>query len=123
MNKTLMMTAIAALSVALSGCDKKPEAPKADVPKVAGSTYAMSNMAMPEGSKMGKGSGTVTAVDTAEGKITLDHGAIPAVDWPAMKIGFSAKPALLKGIAIGDKVDFDLTVTGNAGEVTAIKKH
>ena len=122
MNKTMTMTAFAALSIALSGCDKNPEAPKADAPKVAASTDAMSNMAMPEGSKMGKGSGTVTAVDATAGKITLDHGAIPAVDWPAMKMGFSATPDLLKGVAVGDKVDFDLTVTGSAGEVTAIKK-
>jgi Cu/Ag efflux protein CusF len=77
---------------------------------------------MPADSKMGKGSGTVTAVDAASGKITLDHGAIPAVGWPAMKMGFSAKPDTLKGVAVGDKVDFDVTVTGSAGEVTAIKK-
>ena len=122
MNKTLLMTAIAALSVALTGCDKKPEAPKADAPNVAATVDAMSNMAMPEGSKMGKGSGTVTAIDAVAGKITLDHGAIPAVGWPAMKMGFSAKPDLLKGVAVGDKVDFDVTVTGSAGEVTAIRK-
>jgi Cu/Ag efflux protein CusF len=71
---------------------------------------------------MGKGTGTVTAVDAAAGKIALDHGAIPAVDWPAMKMGFSAKSDLLKGVAVGDKVDFDVTVTGSAGEVTAIRK-
>ena len=123
MNKTLIFTTFAAASIALSGCDKKPEAPKADAPRVAASTDAMTNMAMPEGSKMGKGTGTVTAVDATAGKITLDHGAIPAVDWPAMKMGFSAKPDLLKGFAVGDKVDFDLTVTGSAGEVTAIRKH
>lgn len=123
MNKTLMIGAMAALSVAVSGCDKKAETPKADAPKVAAPPDAMSNMAMPEGSKMGKGTGKVTTVDAAAGKITLDHEAIAAVGWPAMKMGFSAKPDLLKGIAVGDKVDFDLTVTGSAGEVTAIKKH
>jgi Cu/Ag efflux protein CusF len=119
MNKTPMMAAIGALSVALSGCDKKPEAPKANF---AATVDAMSNMAMPEGSKMGKGTGTVAAVDAAAGKITLDHETIGAVGWPAMKMGFSAKPDLLKGIAVGDRVDFDLSVTGSAGEVTAIRK-
>lgn len=39
-----------------------------------------------------------------------------------MTMGFTAKPELLAGIAVGDKVDFDLTVTGNAGEVTSIRK-
>ena len=72
---------------------------------------------------MGKGSGTVTSVDAVTGKITLDHGAIPAVGWPAMKMGFSAKPDLLKSVAVGDRVAFDVTVSGSAGEVTAIRKH
>ena len=122
MNKTMTMTVIAAVSIAITGCDKKPEAPQTAAPKVAATADAMSNMAMPESSKMGKGSGTVTAVDFTAGKITLDHGAIPAVDWPAMKMGFSAKPGVLAGISVGDKVDFDVTVSGSAAEVTSLKK-
>ena len=122
MKKTLILTALLTLPIGLSGCDKKPDAPKAEAPKAAASSDAMPGMAMPEGSKMGKGSGTVTAMDAAAGKITLDHGDIPAVGWPAMTMGFAAKPALLAGVAVGDKVDFEVTVTGNAGEVTAIKK-
>lgn len=115
--KTLAMIAIlAALPLGLAGCNSKPEAPKAEAPD------AMANMAMPAAAKTGTGSGTVTAVDAAAGKVTLDHGAIPAVGWPAMTMGFSAKPALLDGIKVGDKVDFELTVTANAGEVTAIRK-
>ena len=123
MKKAMILTALIALPIGLSGCDKKPEAPKVEAPKAAATADAMSNMEMPVGSKMGKGSGTVTAVDAVAGKITLDHGAIPAVGWPAMKMGFSAKPDLLNGVAVGDKVDFDLTVSGSAGEVTAIRKH
>ena len=122
MKNAMILTALIAMPLGLSGCDKKPEAPKVEAPKAAASTDAMSNMAMAAGSKMGKGSGTVTAVDATAGKITLDHGAIPAVGWPAMKMGFSAKPDLLKGLTIGDKVDFDVTVIGSMGEVTAIKK-
>ena len=122
MKKAILLTAMLTLPVGLSGCDKKPEAPKVEAPKAAVTADAMSNMAMPAGSKMGKGSGTVTAINAATGKITLDHGAIPAVGWPAMKMGFSAKPDLLKGVAVGDKVDFDVTVTGSAGEVTVLKK-
>ncbi len=122
MKKAMILTALVSLPVGLSGCDKKPQAPEVEAPKAAATADAMSGMAMPAGSKMGKGSGTVTAVDATAGKITLDHGAIPAVGWPAMKMGFSAKPDLLKGVTVGDKVDFDVTVTGSAGEVTAIKK-
>lgn len=118
MKTILMVAAVLALPLGLSGCDKKPETLKVE----ASATSAMADMAMPAGSKMGKGTGTVTAIDSTAGKITLDHGAIPAVGWPAMKMAFSAKSELLKSIAVGDKVDFDITVTGSAGEVTAIKK-
>ena len=123
MKKAIILTAMIALPLSLSGCDKKPAASKVDGPMAAATSDAMPSMAMPAGSKMGNGSGTVIAVDASTGKITLDHSAIPAVGWPAMKMGFSAKPDLLKGIAVGEKVDFDVTVTGSAGEVTGIRKH
>lgn len=117
MKKTLMIAAMLAAPVMLLGCDKKAEGPKGEA-----SADAMGSMAMPAEAKMVKSTGTVTAVDPASGKITLEHGAIPAVEWPAMTMGFAAKPELIKDIAVGDKVDFDLKVTGNAGEVTSISK-
>src|SRR3990167_8161365 len=122
MKKTVMIAALMALPLGLTGCGKKSEAPAAETPKAEASPDAMASMAMPADAKMGKATGTVTAIDAAAGKITLDHGAIPAVGWSPMTMGFTAKPELLKGIAVGDKVDFDVTVTGSAGEVTAIKK-
>ena len=118
------LAAALAVTLILAGCDKKTEAPT--VVSTSEGTPITSDIpaiTMPAGSKMGSGSGTVTAIDTAAGKITLDHGAIPAVGWPAMKMGFSAKPAVLSGIAVGEKVDFDVTVFGGAGVVTQIKKH
>lgn len=122
MKKTLMIAALIALPVGLSGCGKKSATPIVEAPKAETTANAMVSMAMPSDAKMGKATGTVTAIDAVAGKITLDHGAIPAVGWPAMKMRFSAKSDLLTGIAVGDKVEFDVTVTGSAGEVTAIKK-
>ena len=123
MKKTMVIAAMAALSVALSGCGKKTQSPTADAPTGAASTAdAMSGMAKPAGVRTGKATGIVTAIDATAGKITLDHGAIPAVGWAAMKMDFSAKPDLLKGISVGDKVNFEVTLTGSAGEVSNIKK-
>lgn len=116
--KKLMITAtLFAFPLALSACDKSAETPKAEA-----QADAMADMAMPAKAKMAEGSGTVTAIDTATGKITLDHGPIESLEWPAMKMGFGAKPELLASVAVGDKVEFDLTVTGGASEVTAIRK-
>lgn len=116
--KNILMTAtLLALPLGVTACGKPAEAPKAET-----TTDAMGDMTMPAVAKMAKGTGTVTVIDSASGKITLDHGPMPELEWPAMKMGFTAKPELLKGIAVGDKVDFNLTVTGNAGEVTSIQK-
>ena len=122
MKMQMMTVALAAALAGLSACNKQAETPAADAPKAAVASDAMSDMAMPAGAKMGAASGTVVAIDPAGGKITLDHSAIPAVGWPAMKMGFAAKPGVLAGISVGDKVDFDVTVSGSAAEVTSIKK-
>jgi Cu(I)/Ag(I) efflux system protein CusF len=117
MKKTVLMTTLFALPIALSACDQPAEAPKTEV-----STDEMGDMAMSAEAKMAKGSGKVMAIDTATGRITIDHGPIASLEWPAMKMGFAAKPEVLTSVAVGDEVDFDVTVTGNAMEVTAIKK-
>ena len=122
MKKAMILTALIALPVGLSGCDKKPEAPKVEAPKAAATADAMSSMEMPVGSKMGKGSGTVTAIDPAKGTVTLDHGAIAELKWPAMKMGFSAKPEVLAGIKVGDKVDFEINWDGKVGTVSRLNK-
>jgi len=118
-------TAAFAAAVLLSACGEKAETNATAVSEPATTNAAagdMGNMAMPTGTKMGKGTGTATAIDKAAGKITLSHGPIPEVGWPAMTMTFTAKPELLSSVAVGDKVAFDVTVKGTAGEVTAITK-
>ena len=122
MKKTMILASLIALPIGLSGCDKKPEAPKVEAPKAAATAEAMSGMEMPAGSKMGKGSGTVTAIDTAKGTVTLDHGAIAELKWPAMEMGFTAKPEVLAGIKVGDKVSFEIEWDGMSGAVTAMQR-
>lgn len=119
--KPLFLTVALTAAALLSACGQKSEsnATAAD-PKATGAE--MGNMAMSTDAKMGKGTGTVTAIDKAAGKITLDHGPIPEVGWPAMTMAFTAKPEILNSVAVGDKVAFDLMLRGNAGEVTAITK-
>ena len=45
------------------------------------------------------GAGTVTAVDAAAGTISLDHGPIEAISWPAMSMQFTAEnPAITTSV-------------------------
>ena len=67
--------------------------------------------------------GTLEAVDAASGSVTLTHGEIPALQWPAMTMDFLiAEPGLVKDIAPGTPVRF-VFEAGEPGEyiVTGIE--
>ncbi len=56
-----------------------------------------------------EGSGVVKAVNMKAGTVTLDHGPIPAIKWPAMTMAFKAEPSsLLTRAKVGQKVHFTL---------------
>lgn len=71
--------------------------------------------------KTGTGTGTVTAVDTAARKVTLDHGPMPSIPWPAMKMQFPVAQSVdLSKVKAGDKVEFTLAGSGSSFTVQAI---
>jgi multidrug efflux pump subunit AcrA (membrane-fusion protein) len=68
--------------------------------------------------------GTIEGVDTKDGSITLNHGPVVSLKWPAMTMEFRvANAALLKGLKAGDKVSVEF-VERHAGEwvITSVKK-
>ncbi|GIK49851.1 MAG: hypothetical protein BroJett013_25480 [Alphaproteobacteria bacterium] len=70
-----------------------------------------------------RAAGTVTAVDAAAGTISIDHEAIAAISWPAMEMQFTAEdPAILQGIAVGDRVAFDLKSAAEPQTVVRVTK-
>jgi len=129
MRITTLMTLLAA-PLALAACDNgNDSAETADMPMadsgVAGDQMAMDGEDMPmmqtgEGEQMGSGEGTVTAVNTET--ITIDHGPIPEVSWPAMTMSFTADEAARQTVAEGDAVTFEFRKTDSGGEITSITK-
>lgn len=66
-----------------------------------------------------RGTGTVRKIDT--GMVTLSHGPIASLNWPAMTMSFKLKgAALAKGIKVGDVVDFELVQSGDNYVVTRL---
>src|SRR5713226_9293968 len=64
--------------------------------------------------KTASGTGTVTALNAATKKITLDHTPLAAINWPAMKMEFpTASSVDISKVKVGDKVQFTLTGSGN----------
>jgi len=66
--------------------------------------------------------GTVKAIDTEHGKVTLAHGPVAALQWPAMTMGFSATGEQLDGLKVGDKVDFDFRMQRGAATIVGIRR-
>ncbi|HMA06979.1 MAG TPA: copper-binding protein, partial [Ramlibacter sp.] len=55
-----------------------------------------------------KGQGTVDSVDAKAGTVSLNHGAIASLKWPAMTMEFKvANPSLLKDLKPGAPVAFE----------------
>jgi RND family efflux transporter MFP subunit len=60
-----------------------------------------------------KGQGTVDGVDAKAGTVSLNHGAIASLKWPAMTMEFKvANPALLQGLKPGAPVAFEFVERG-----------
>lgn len=50
--------------------------------------------------------GTIRSMDTRAGKMTIEHGPVPMMNWPPMTMSFAIEPAKLRGLTPGAKVDF-----------------
>ena len=73
-------------------------------------------------SKAHKGAGTVKKVDPAGGKVTIAHGPIPTMKWPAMNMTFTVKDkALLAKFSQDKKVEFEFVQQGSDYVITSAK--
>ena len=72
--------------------------------------------------KSASGEGSITAIDPSTGKISLAHGPVAELNWPAMTMGFSAKDGQLGGLKVGDKVRFTFRWDGKTAEIESIDK-
>lgn len=66
-----------------------------------------------------QGAGVVQAVNAKAGTVTIHHGPIAALKWPAMTMTFKATPEVLKGAKQGARVNFTLNAVGD--QILAIK--
>ena len=67
--------------------------------------------------------GVVQQVKADQGKVKINHEAIPALGWPPMSMYFRVKDkAVLEGIAAGDKVNFELEKGAAGLEITRMEK-
>ena len=75
-----------------------------------------------KGGQVHKATGTVTKLDQDKGTVTISHGPVQSMKWPAMTMTFKAKDkATLDKVKQGDRVDFNFVQSGKDYIVTEIK--
>lgn len=68
-----------------------------------------------------EGVGKVLELSAQE--VTLDHGAVPSLQWPAMQMGFKlALPSLAKSAKVGDTVRFTFREAQEGYEVVGLER-
>ena len=66
--------------------------------------------------------GVVTKVDPAAGKLTIKHGPVESLKWPAMTMTFKAKDkAMLSKVKKDQKISFTFIEQGKDYVVTEIR--
>jgi|CXWL01.1.fsa_nt_gi Cu/Ag efflux protein CusF len=119
----LVLASVGALTLGVAACSQPTPPPASE--KAAVGDAPMSAMPMPATATTGtvSATGVVSAIDTAAGTVTIDHGPIAAISWPAMNMQFHAEnPQILNGIAVGDHVAFELKSAADTGTVTMVHK-
>ena len=115
MFKLRIVMILVATMAALTACSKNEAAEQKT------SAVPMEHMSH-EKAEMVQAVGVITAIDTKGSILTISHEAIAAINWPAMAMGFKvADPKLLNGLAVGQKVDFELKAEGGNQVITNIK--
>ena len=67
-------------------------------------------------------SGVVKSVDAGKGTVTIDHGPVASLNWPAMSMGFKAKDKKsLHTLKPGQKIDFEFVQQGKDYVITKVK--
>ena len=82
----------------------------------------MASAAMHQAQPAASASGTVRKVDAARGMLTIAHGPVPELGWPAMVMPFEASAELIGQVQAGDRIRFGFTSDGMKYRITSLER-
>ena len=114
--KIIIKTGVSALLVSLAACGSAGTNQSDQSPAASSQNRLQNNAAETH-------SATGTVEKVAAGQVTIAHGPVQTLQWPAMTMAFSAQEAaLLEGVRPGDRVAFSFAESGSGYALTAISK-
>ena len=113
--KSLPFAGAIALSLTVAACGRSETTPQ------GGQSAQGPNTATPSAATTYSAAGNVTAI--AGDRVTISHGPVAGLGWPAMTMTFTApEPAMLQGIGVGDRVAVQFRRNRHDYPLTAIAK-
>ena len=107
----LLKVGLATLAVSVTACGPAETSKGKEAATVSSESIAQAHSA----------TGTVDSVSGQQ--VTISHGPIKSLEWPAMTMPFTAKDAAsVQGIKAGDRVAFTFGKSGNESVLTSITK-
>jgi Cu(I)/Ag(I) efflux system protein CusF len=103
----ILVTAGAALALAACGQQQ--------------TSNSQANAASPEATQTYSGTGTITVI--AGDQVSIKHGPIAGIGWPAMTMTFTAPADVAQGANVSEQVDFSFRQNGSAYQLTSLRKH
>lgn len=104
-----------ALSLLLAACGEKQNA------GVESREGQDANLPASRHSEVYSGAGSVTVITGDQ--VTIAHGPVEGIGWPAMTMTFRAEsPELIKGVDVGDRVSFAFRQEDGRSILTSISK-
>ena len=99
---------IAAGALALAACGQQQKSQTQVAAPAAGTVQTYS------------GAGRITAI--AGDQVSIAHGPIAGIGWPAMTMTFTAPAGMANGVQPGDQVAFSFQKQGSAYQLTSLRK-
>ncbi|WP_236672296.1 copper-binding protein [Croceicoccus sp. YJ47] len=126
MRHTTLITLLAA-PLALAACDSSQDTAEMEDMPMADDAMMMDGQDMPMGDtgnamQSASAQGTITAIDAEAGTITVDHGPVPAIEWPAMTMAFEADEQLRSEVSVGEGIAFEFRTGSEGSVITSITK-
>lgn len=69
-----------------------------------------------------RATGSIEAMDRERGVVTIAHGPVPALKWPASTMQFQVREQQLEGLEVGDAVRIGFQSEGDEAAIVSIDK-
>lgn len=102
------MLVVAGAALALASCGQQQNSEQ------------QANAPVAEAGRSYSGTGKVTAISGDE--VTISHGPIEGIGWPAMTMAFKAPPGMAEGVGVGSEVSFAFRQDGGTYMLTRLDK-